>query len=69
MLLIDSNTRRKMRRRGFRFGTYDGAFSRQFVLFTEHDAAPRHINRREFTTRKERDATALRLWRELQRSS
>jgi len=62
MPIIPETTRREMRRAGFRFGAYDGAYRRRFVLFTEHDAKPDHVNRREFDTRRERDEAALRIW-------
>lgn len=67
--MIAESTRRQMKRSGFRFGAYDGAKSRRFVLFTEHDAAAGHVNRREFLTKRERDAAAIRIWQELQRAA
>lgn len=49
-------TARNLSRYGMRRGAYDGANRRRFVLFTNDGAS---VWRREFDTKRERDAAAL----------
>lgn len=58
---IGEATRREMKRQGFRFGAYDGATCRRFVLFTRHDASSGNEKRREFDTKGERDTAAINI--------
>lgn len=49
---------RELKRYGMAQGAYNGANRRRFVLFTSHDASTGNVTRREFDTKRERDAFA-----------
>jgi len=60
---MDELSARNLARYGLRRGAYDGANSRRFVLF--ESLANGNDLRREYSTKRERDAFALRRLRDI----